>query len=141
MPNILELCNARLTRVPEEPVEPKITPSGHGTVKKKSSGESTGNAGGTKRSRPLDAGSGVADSSLENSPKYEKAKSAEKMGKCRQALELLRSLQEECPCALTKFDIERVIEAIYGVRGPLMSQTEPTHYRDMRPNSRLIIPN
>ena len=89
---------------------------------------------------------------LENSPKYEKAKSAEKMGKYLQALELLRSLQEECPCALTKFDIERVIEAIYGVRGsdctisiwdqiPLMSQTEPTHYRDMRPNSRLIIPN
>ena len=66
MPNILELCNARLTRVPEEPVEPKITPSGHGTVKKKSPGESTGNAGGMKRSRPLDAGSGVADSSRSN---------------------------------------------------------------------------
>jgi hypothetical protein len=73
MPNILELCNARLTRVPEEPVEPKITPSGHGTVKKKSSGESTGNAGGTKRSRPLEAGSGVADSSrsMRSSPSFE----------------------------------------------------------------------
>ncbi len=73
MPNILELCNARLTRVPEEPVEPKITPSSHGTVKKKSLGESTGNAGGTKRSRPLDAGSGVADSSrfIRSSPSFE----------------------------------------------------------------------
>jgi hypothetical protein len=54
-------------------VEPKFTPSSHGTVKKKSLGELTGNAGGTKRSRPLDAGSGVADSlrSMRSSPSFE----------------------------------------------------------------------
>lgn len=67
--------------------------------------------------------------------------SAEKARDHRKDLKLLQSLYLECPCEQFKFDIERNIEAIYGVKGsnctvsiwesvPLMTQTEPTHNQD-----------
>eukprot|EP00956_Cyclotella_meneghiniana_P025884 scaffold54939_cov62-Cyclotella_meneghiniana.AAC.1 len=78
---------------------------------------------------------------LQRNPSYTEARCAEMAGKFGQALDILRSLNYECPCAQIKFDMDRVIEAIYGVKGsdntisvwenvPLMTQTEPTSYQD-----------
>lgn len=78
---------------------------------------------------------------LKGNRSYAKAQAAEKKYKYKEALQLLRSLYAEHPCTQLKFDIDRVIVAIYGVAGsdctisvwgnvPLMTQTEPTHYQD-----------
>ena len=55
-------------------------------------------------------------------PLYAEAQLAEKNGDYRRALEILRSCNkewddEDYPCQQFQFDIDRVIEAIYGVKG------------------------
>ena len=72
---------------------------------------------------------------------YESAKAAKREGDFHKALELLRLLHVKCPCSQVVLDTDRIVEAIYGVRGsnctigiwdsvPIMTQTEPTHYQD-----------
>jgi hypothetical protein len=83
----------------------------------------------------------IFDIVVTDSPSYEEAKALEKSMKYREALSKLRRLNFECPCIQIKLDMERIIDAIYGVKGsdntvsiwesvPLMTQTEPTLYED-----------
>ncbi|KAL7548000.1 hypothetical protein ACHAWF_011662 [Thalassiosira exigua] len=78
---------------------------------------------------------------LRGNSTYNDAKAAERAGEYQRALKLLRALEAKCPCTQLTFDIDRMVEAIYGVRGsdctisiwddvPLMSQVEPTLYVD-----------
>jgi hypothetical protein len=78
----------------------------------------------------------MLDIVVTDSPSYEEAKALEKSMKYREALSKLRGLNFECPCIQITLDMERIIDAIYGVKGSdntvsiWESVTEPTLYED-----------
>ena len=76
------------------------------------------------------------NSDLKHNDEYRKARVAERKGKFRKALRLLQAVPSSCASAQLKFDTERNIEAIYGVKGsdarisiwsqvPVMSEVQP----------------